>query len=82
MRGIKSGDVADGLLGVGLTANAKVELGAAGSIGGAAGFKDSSFHYVTWFSLNVGIGLGTPNASVNIGASNTYPWHIFHFQNK
>ncbi len=82
MRRIKAGEVADGLLGVGLSANTKVEFGLAGSFGATTGFKDSSFSEVTWFSLNTSIGVGSPNESLNIGASYTYPWHIFHFQNK
>ena len=57
-----------------------VEL--AGSIGGSVSFAGNAFQSeVTWFSLYAGIGLGTPSASVNGGASKTYPWHLFHFKN-
>ncbi len=72
MRSVKKGEVANGLLGPSINANAKVKLGVAGSIGGSVGFRDNSFSDPLWFSFNISIGVGTPAAGVNVGASNTY----------
>ena len=82
LRQLPQGEVSNGLLGYSGNANLRVEDGLAGSVGGSLGFAGSAFQSPpTWFSINAGIGIGSPNASVNAGASYTYPWHIFYFKN-
>jgi hypothetical protein len=81
LRQLPKGVTSNGLLGYGTNANVKVADGFAGSVGVSVGYDKELFHSPTWFSLYAGIGLGTPSASVNTGASYTYPWHIFHFKN-
>lgn len=83
MRQLREGEVADGLLGYSANVNVKAEFELAGSIGASVGFDKGLLQSSpTWYSLNAGIGIGSPNASINFGPSKTYAWHIFHFLNK